>query len=373
MAGSVRFGAFEFDPERRELRKRGLRVRVPDQSLTILSALLERPGEIVTRDFIQANLWPNGTVVGFEQSINAALRRLRVALGDSAATARFVERVPRQGYRFIAPLERLPRPERSTAQDGRAGTALLHYRLIEKAGSGSMGEVWKAEDTKLGRTVALKFVPQRLAANADALEAFRQEARHAAALNHSNICTIHGLEEHDGQRFLVMEYIDGRPLSTALGGGPLPARQVVEVGIQVAEALRTAHTSGVIHRDVKPANLMLMEDGRVKLTDFGIATAMRGGESSLVTNRAPTPAGTLGYMSPEQARGEVVDARSDLFSLGAVLSGRRSLRNGNRQPALPRRYPHGCVAGCIAPEAGASPRVEPSPASRIGASHSESP
>lgn len=330
MAGSVRFGAFEFDPERRELRKYGLKIRAPDQSLDILVALLEHPGETVSRERIQSLLWPHGTVVGFDQSINAAVKRLRKALGDPADRACFIERVRRQGYRFIALVERLPRAEKSTEQDDRAGTVLLHYRLVEKAGSGSMGEVWKAEDTKLSRTVALKFVPQRLAADADALEAFCQEARQAAALNHPNICTIHGLEEHAGQRSLVMEYIDGRPLNAALDGGPLSAQRVVEIGIQAAEALAAAHASGVIHRDVKPPNLMLTEDGRVKLTDFGIATAVRGSGSSPVTRGAHTPAGTLGYMSPEQARGEVVDARSDLFSLGAVLyemaTGRRPFR-----------------------------------------------
>lgn len=338
MAGSVRFGTFEFDPEGRELRKHGLKLKVPDQSLQILAALVERPGETLTRDRIQAILWPNGTAVGFEQSINAAVKRLREALGDSAEAALFIERVPRQGYRFIAPLERLPQAGIGTVQEDRAGTLLLHYRLIEKAGSGSMGEVWKAEDTRLGRTVALKFVPQRLAADPDALEAFRQEARFAAALNHPNICTIHGLEEHDGQHFLVMEYIDGRPLRAALEGGPLSSQRVVEIGIQAAKALASAHTSGVIHRDVKPANLMLTEDSRVKLTDFGIATAVRGRKLPQAASGAPTPAGTLGYMSPEQARGEPVDARSDLFSLGAVLYemavGRRPFRGNTPEAVL---------------------------------------
>jgi serine/threonine protein kinase len=167
---------------------------------------------------------------------------------------------------------------------------LLHYRLLEKAGFGAMGEVWKAEDTKLGRAVAVKFVPQRLAGHANALEAFRQEARLAAALNHPNICTIYGLEECGGRWFLVMEYIDGRPASVDLVGEPLAATRVVQVGIQAAEALAAAHSSGVIHRDVKPANLMLTAGGRLKLTDFGIARSVRS-YGSCPGGGAHTPTG----------------------------------------------------------------------------------
>jgi len=337
MAGHVGFGPFEFDPQRRELRKHGLRVRVPEQSLEILAALVERPGETVTRERIQQLLWPHGTVVGFEGSINAAVRRLREALGDVARGARFVERVPRQGYRFIAPVQPLRREDPGAPDEVQPGGLLLHYRLAGIAGRGSMGEVWKAEDTKLGRTVALKFVPGRLAADAAALEAFQQEARHAAALNHPNICTIHGLEEQDGRRFLVMEYIDGRPLSAALERGPLSAQRVVDVGIQAAQALAAAHGAGVVHRDVKPTNLMLAAGGRVKLTDFGISRAVRDLALPRGAGRH-TPTGTPGYMSPEQARGEPGDTRSDVFSLGVVLyevaTGRLPFRGDSPRAAV---------------------------------------
>lgn len=350
MPATVRFGAFEFDPQQRELRKHGLRIRVPDQSLEILTALVEHPGDTVTRERIQALLWPNGTVVGFERSINAAVKRLREALGDPADKACFIERVPRQGYRFIAPVHAVARTG-TPPSDARAGTMLAHYRLVERAGSGSMGEMWKAEDTKLGRTVALKLFPHHVTADESALEAIRQEARHLAALNHPNICTIHGLEEHGGQSFLAMEYIDGQPLTAVLEGDRLPAQRVAEIGVQIARALAFAHSNGVIHRDVKPANVMLTAGAVVKLTDFGIAQTIPNlAAPAPSTNSTQSPAGTLGYLSPEQARGGPVDARSDIFSLGVVLyelaTGRRPFRGDTpaavlraltgQQPARPR-------------------------------------
>jgi serine/threonine protein kinase len=316
MRNGVRFGTYEFDPERRELRKHGLHVKVPAQSLEILAALLERPGETVTRERVRRLLWPHGTVVGFEQSINTAVKRLREALSDPADNPRFIERVPRTGYRFIAPTQPLP----GLPEDGlNPGKLIQHYRLLERVGAGCRGEVWKAEDTKLGRTVALKFLSLRLEADEDALEAFRQEARHVAASCHPNICTIYSLEEHRGLRFIAMEYIDGNPLTTLLNGTPLPAHHVLAIGVQATLALAAAHSKGVIHRDVKPANLMLTADLRVKLADFGIAIAVRSQRLPPCAGGGQTPAGTLGYLSPEQARGEPVDARSDLFSLGSVL------------------------------------------------------
>ena len=316
MASKVRFGAFELDPERRVLRKDGLRIRVPGQSLEILAALVATPGEPLGRERIQQLLWPHGTIVGFDQSINAAVKRLREALGDAARNPRFVERVPGRGYRFIAPVEALEAATPEAPSKG-PGTTVLHYRLVEEVGRGAMGEVWKATDTHLDRVVALKFVAEPAGGAAPSLDALRAEARHAAALNHPNICTIHGFEEQGGLRFLVMEYVAGGPLSRALGGGPLSASRVVAIGTRAASALAAAHEAGIVHRDLKPANFLLTTDGGVKLTDFGIAKAVRG-ETRTARGR-PSPTGTLEYLSPEQARGDAVDARSDLFSLGVVL------------------------------------------------------
>ncbi len=304
------FGPFELDLGKRELRKHGIRLRLPDQSFEILAILAQHAGEVVTREEIRERLWPHGTIVEFEHSINAALKRLRDALGDSAAHPRFIETVARRGYVFIAPLDRAAPP----------GGSGQRFRLLEEAGRGAMGVVYRAEDLRLGRAVALKFLPEEWTGDRAALEQLRREARTAAALNHPNICTLHGIEEHEGRPCLVMEFLDGCPLSRLIEAGPLPLQQAIDFAIQACRALEAAHGVGVIHRDLKPANLFVTGSGHVKLTDFGIA--VRSGETG------SGQAGTPSYMSPEQLRGEAVDSRSDIFSLGLVLyemiTGRRA-------------------------------------------------
>jgi serine/threonine protein kinase len=195
------------------------------------------------------------------------------------------------------------------------GRTISHYRILEKLGEGGMGVVYKAEDTTLRRTIALKVLPPGMTKDPTAKERFLQEARAAAALNHPGICTVYEIGEADNASFIAMECVDGGSLRKALGSGRLTPSQVLDMGLQVAAALREAHSKGVVHRDIKPDNIMVTPDGRVKITDFGLA---RLAGSTLLT-RTGTTLGTAAYMSPEQARGESVDERSDVWSLGVVL------------------------------------------------------
>ena len=335
-----------------------------EQPFQVLRMLIAGKGKIVTREEIKKRLWPNDTIVDFDHSINVAIGILRRALGDSADNPQYIETLARRGYRLRVAVEWLetttepPRREIAPPQSfpglaSLAGKKVSHYRVLEVIGGGGMGMVYKAEDLKLGRHVALKFLPEELAVDPVSLQRFEREAQSASALNHPNICTIYEIEDYEGQPFIAMELLEGESLLEHLNASQSKALRLIpllDIATQICDGLQAAHEKGIIHRDIKPANIFLTMQGAVKILDFGLAklaTMEEKGEnraekvadnslanSSVVpkgTNealldgftggltRTGVAIGTARYMSPEQIRKEQLDARTDLFSFGLVL------------------------------------------------------
>ena len=429
-ASRARFGGFELDLRVGELHGNGESVLLPEQVFQVLQVLLDRRGGLVTRDELKKKLWPNDTVVEFEHGINNTIKRLRYTLQDSAEEPRYIETIPRRGYRLMVPVEwveALPtlspkagdkEPALSLPNGGApaltpaeaatlTGRTVSHYRVLDIIGGGGMGVVYRAEDLKLGRQVALKFLPDELGSEPQALERFSREARAASSLDHPNICPIHEFGEHEGRPFIVMQLLEGQTLRDRLAAvteskTTVPLAELLDIAIQVSEGLQAAHEKGIIHRDIKPANIFLTSKGVVKILDFGLAKLVEAGEKdqappSVIPSAntfvipgddlgvipsaerseasrdpysheelagigvprllgrplsrttsllgmthenlgAPEAAplhpaipadaaltltgaamGTAGYMSPEQVRGEKLDARTDIFSFGLVL------------------------------------------------------
>ncbi len=349
-----RFGSFELDLETAELRANGRSARLPEQPFQILQMLLLADGRPVSREEIRNRLWPNDTVVEFDRSINTAMMKLRIALGDTGDKSRLIETLPRRGYRLMVPVDRGSReaPGGAVREAGLAslvGRRVSHYRVLGILGGGGMGLVYKGEDLKLNRPVALKFLPEEMAQDPLTVQRFEGEARTASSLNHANICTIHEVEEHEGKPFIVMELLEGETLRELIARfaagsvderGGVPISQVLDIAIQIAEGLHAAHQKGIIHLDIKPANIFVAPSGRVKILDFGVAkvakdaqpdslagTQVEDSERIAAWNTAMhrslggtgSAMGTAGYMSPEQVRGEKLDARTDLFCFGLVL------------------------------------------------------
>jgi serine/threonine protein kinase len=364
----VRLGSFELDLETGELcslvpQLETRNVFLPEKPFRVLRMLVELDGQLGSRDEIKRRLWPNDTIVDFEHSINVAIATLRRAFGDSATEPKYIETVPRRGYRLVVQAEwvtavdresefrsedPLPadEPESRAVGAGLIGKKVSHFRVIEVIGGGGMGMVYRAEDLKLGRQVALKFLPEEMAADPVSLRRFEREAQTASSLNHPNICTIHEIEEYEGQPIIVMELLAGETLRDRLaasGREKLPLDELLRIAIQTCDGLQAAHDKGIIHRDIKPANIFLTKEGPAKILDFGLAKLLEIDEpaekqsedgsqqgNSRIDSRASVgmdtnlsrtglAMGTASYMSPEQVRKEKLDARTDLFSFGLVL------------------------------------------------------
>ena len=363
---SVRFGDFELDLRAYELRRGERALKLERIPMDLLVLLVEQRGGLVTRDQIIEKIWGKDVFLDTDGSINSAVRKIRQVLKDDPEEPRFVQTISGRGYRFIAQIEEVgPPPVRDSGPqallaENLLGKRISHYRILHILGGGGMGVVYKAEDLKLGRLVALKFLPGEMSSDGKAFARLQQEARAASALDHPSICSIYQLGDHDGKPFIVMQFLEGQTLRDwievhAAQDPSTRVKNLVEFAIQIAGGLEAAHAKGIIHRDIKPANIFITSRGQAKILDFGVAKFMdvteleEGGDTSEDGSggggatadpnltRTGAAAGTPSYLSPEQVRHQKLDARTDLFSFGLVLyemaAGQRAF-SGNTVSAI---------------------------------------
>ena len=353
------FGPFRIDAREYLLMLGGKPVPLPPKAFEVLLILVENAGHLVDKNDLMRRLWPDTFVEDGNVAKHVSL--LRKILSEATNGREYIETIPKRGYRFVAEVSDLAdqgagHQSRTVSGASLIGKKISHYRVLQILGGGGMGVVYKAEDLKLSRLVALKFLPEELASDAIALGRFEREARAASALDHPNICTVHEFGEHDGQPFIAMQFLEGQTLrerlaasanspSSKAGSGTnrlvrVPAfttEEVLDVALQIAAGLDAAHQKNIIHRDIKPANIFITNRGEVKILDFGLAKAVVVEFANAATERdrvdgpretvahpvdltlTGTTVGTASYMSPEQVRGERLDPRTDLFSFGLVL------------------------------------------------------
>jgi serine/threonine protein kinase/tetratricopeptide (TPR) repeat protein/DNA-binding winged helix-turn-helix (wHTH) protein len=394
MPGSIKFGVdFELDVRAYELRSAGIPLKLEPIPLELLLFLVERRGELVTREQIVERVWGKDVFLDTDNSINGAISKIRQVLRDDAEHAQFVQTVTGRGYRFVAPIIEVSLPvvggPGGAAQvllpESLIGKKISHYRVLQLLGGGGMGIVYRAEDLKLGRRVAMKFLPGDLASDPTAFDRMQREARAASSLDHPNICAVYELGEHEGQPFIVMQLLEGQTLrewieTAASQRSPVAIEDVLNLAIQIAGGLEAAHQKGIIHRDIKPANIFVTSRGEAKILDFGVAkfvdtlepanAPQDAGTGAPATENAETRVsdphltrtgvsiGTPSYLSPEQVRREKLDARTDLYSFGLVLyemvTGQRAF-SGNTSAVIRDAVLHSPVV----PPRQLNPRVPP--------------